>query len=212
MGVETLIKAALGTLNPQADDQWTAEGLPRMDVIEKLVGDKSIVRKQVTDANPEFCREWLVEQIAQIKAEAEVSDAQENSDEPSKQEKEQQEKAQEINPEEAIRQDLLVVSEAIDVLISERSEMDKAIDKLRKQQRFLQEKAQQGHSPKADTMARMDFIKSQNEQRAKRYEKGRRIMEVVGKDGINPLSRLDQAMRRKTARGTRRPPPRTPKQ
>lgn len=51
------IVEALGTLDPANDEQWTADGLPRMDVIEELVGDKSITRADVTNAAPDFTRE-----------------------------------------------------------------------------------------------------------------------------------------------------------
>jgi len=51
------IVEALNTLDPKNDDQWTADGLPRMDVVEGLVGDKSITRADVTNAAPDFTRE-----------------------------------------------------------------------------------------------------------------------------------------------------------
>lgn len=51
------INQALATLDPENDDHWTSDGLPRMEVVEDLVGDKSIKRKDVTDADPEFTRE-----------------------------------------------------------------------------------------------------------------------------------------------------------
>lgn len=50
------IREALATLDPDTDDHWTVDGMPRMDVIEALVGDTLIVRKQVTDAAPDFTR------------------------------------------------------------------------------------------------------------------------------------------------------------
>ncbi len=58
MGVEPqAIKEALTLLDPTDDSHWTSDGMPRMDVIESIVEDKSIVRADVTNADPEFCRE-----------------------------------------------------------------------------------------------------------------------------------------------------------
>lgn len=51
------IKDALAQLDPLNDDHWTADGLPRMDVIEALMDDKSVTRKMVTDVAPNFSRE-----------------------------------------------------------------------------------------------------------------------------------------------------------
>ncbi len=206
MGDKTITEA-LGLIDPAEDYQWTSEGLPRMDVIERMVGDRAITRKEVTDADPEFCREVAIQRRAS--APREESD---NGPDSEVQEQGRQEKAQgEIDPEEAVRDALLAVSTEIEALTAERAEIDKAIDQQMLQQQKLQHLSQSQHSATADMKARIAFVHSQNDQRAKRFERGRKIMAVIGKHGLNPLSRLDQAMRRKTARGTRRPPPRTPR-
>ncbi len=49
------IQAALAKLDAANDEHWTADGMPRMDVMEELVGE-SITRKDVTDALPDFSR------------------------------------------------------------------------------------------------------------------------------------------------------------
>jgi len=206
MGVEITIYDALGCLNPEDDNNWTSDGLPRMDVIEKLMDDKAIIRQQVTDADPEFCRE-VASQRRAAKAIAQ-SEAKEIEDEQSLQ---RQEETQEVNPEEALRAEIQAVSQEIETLASEEAEVAKHKKELTTHLRRLQEKTNREHSASADTIARIAFIRSQAIQRQKRYEKGRKIMAIIGKDGLNPMSRLDQAMRRKTARGTRRPAPRKPR-
>lgn len=50
------IAEALKELNPTNDEHWTADGLPRMDVVEGLIGDKSITRADVTNTQPDFNR------------------------------------------------------------------------------------------------------------------------------------------------------------
>ncbi len=51
------IRHALAALDPKNDDQWTADGLPRVDVVANMTGDKALQRQDITDADPEFTRE-----------------------------------------------------------------------------------------------------------------------------------------------------------
>lgn len=53
------IKAALVQMDKTNDDHWTADGLPRMDVLQKVMNDETVTRKMVTDADPQFTRETL---------------------------------------------------------------------------------------------------------------------------------------------------------
>lgn len=50
------ILEALAQLDPLDDDQWTADGAPRVDVVEKIVGE-DVKRQDIVDADPEFNRE-----------------------------------------------------------------------------------------------------------------------------------------------------------
>lgn len=242
MGAITL-KDALESLDPANDAQWTADGLPRMDVVETLIGDKAITRIDVTEADLEFCREVSVQRRDEAKKAKEADEAQkakeakevEEADEAKKaEEADEAKKAEEvelarkaeekqndthpemqtetpkINPQEQLRADILALDEQIKELGVEKNAIEKIITETQCQRDALQQKSFGSHSAKEDTKARMVFIKSQNKARAERYERGRRILQIVGKDGLNPKCRLDQAMTRKTARGTRRPPPRTP--
>lgn len=209
MGAIT-IKQALESLDPENDAQWTHDGLPRMDVVEKLVDDKAITRKDVTEADPEFCRD-----TAKVRNVAEAEKAKENENDihPEVQAGDKEKtKAPQISPEEQLRADILVIDEAINDATADRTAIDKTITKMHAQRDALQNKCHRTHTPAADTKARMDFIESQNKARAARFAKGQMILKIVGKDGLNPKCKLDQAMMRKTARGTKRPPPRTPSQ
>lgn len=216
MGAHLTIQAALGTLDPENDDLWTAEGLPRMDVIEKLVGGTAPTRKQITEADPEFSRDTAkVRNVTtaqeQLDAEIKRLEEQERKDHEDTPEKERETKAQ-ISPEEELAATIVALGAEIDEMTSNRSVIDKLLDQMKKQMSNLQAKALIGNTPKADTIARMLHIKSQNELRVARHAKGRSIMALIGKDGMNPKSRLDQAYSRKTQRGTKRPKPRTPRQ
>lgn len=216
------INEALGHINPSDDAHWTSDGLPRMEVIEQMVGTHSITRKEVTDSHPEFCREWLIDNIAKAKAhvESEAEAAKEESDnEPSTQSmsrgqerRETETQTPQVSPEEALKAQIQEVGQAIEDLAKEEATIGKQKDALIKLLSQLQHKTFEQHSAAADTKARMVFIKSQQEQRAGRHARGRKIMALIGKDSINPQSKIDQAMRRKTARGMKRPPARTPRQ
>jgi len=51
---EEILEAVRG-LNPQNDEHWTADGLPRLDAVENLLGS-DVSRKAVTNAAPDFTR------------------------------------------------------------------------------------------------------------------------------------------------------------
>ncbi|QDP53462.1 MAG: hypothetical protein GOVbin4933_8 [Prokaryotic dsDNA virus sp.] len=49
------ILEAVRDLDPQNDEHWTADGLPRLDAVENLLGG-DVSRKAVTNAAPDFTR------------------------------------------------------------------------------------------------------------------------------------------------------------
>lgn len=51
------ILEALAKLDPADDTQWTDDGGPRMDVLQKLTDDKALTRAKVNEAAPQFSRE-----------------------------------------------------------------------------------------------------------------------------------------------------------
>lgn len=60
------IKEALSTLDPGDDSQWTNEGLPRIDVVANLTGDKSLKRPDITSVAPQFNREAAVKSKTEL--------------------------------------------------------------------------------------------------------------------------------------------------
>ena len=50
------ILEAVRALDPHNDEHWTADGLPRLDAVENLLG-ASVNRKSVTNAAPDFSRQ-----------------------------------------------------------------------------------------------------------------------------------------------------------
>ena len=51
------ILIALDKLDPAVDEQWTADGLPVVAVVQELAEDESITRKMITDVAPFFTRD-----------------------------------------------------------------------------------------------------------------------------------------------------------
>lgn len=57
------IDKALAALDPENDDLWTADGLPRVYAVSEAV-EYEVTRKQITDAAPEFIRPGQSEEAA----------------------------------------------------------------------------------------------------------------------------------------------------
>ncbi len=50
---------ALDNLDPDNDAHWTANGLPRLDVLRVLTTNEALTRQEVTDVNPAFTRDTM---------------------------------------------------------------------------------------------------------------------------------------------------------
>lgn len=53
------VQDALANLDPDNDAHWTANGLPRMDVMQTLTHNEALTRQAVIDADPNFTREGV---------------------------------------------------------------------------------------------------------------------------------------------------------
>lgn len=54
------LKAVLLRLDPDQEDHWTDDGLPRISAVHEIGGDKSVTRAQITDAAPGLTRDTAV--------------------------------------------------------------------------------------------------------------------------------------------------------
>lgn len=57
MDTNKAILAALEKLDPENDEHWTSDGLPRVDVVANLSGHKQVQRAEITSTAPKFTRE-----------------------------------------------------------------------------------------------------------------------------------------------------------
>lgn len=159
------IKLALGDLDHQNDEHWTADGLPRVDVIRQLTADDSITRQDITNAAPKFARE-------------------EKAPRP-KEEKE------EVLP--SLEEAEAAVREAKETLDLAKMEYDRArreADKIRLRMEGTPEDRR-----KRVTKQCRDYIERSNQERRAEYERRKQISEAMGVKFEFTPSKLDQALR-----------------
>lgn len=59
------INEFLARLDPSNDEHWTADGLPRMDVLHVILGKDTMTRQDLTGLAPEFTREVAIKLAAE---------------------------------------------------------------------------------------------------------------------------------------------------
>ena len=77
------IKEALAKLDPVDDAHWTGDGMPRMDVLQKMTLSSDLSRTQVTNAAPDFTRASALETVIAIPGEDENVEASPESEQAS---------------------------------------------------------------------------------------------------------------------------------
>ncbi len=226
------IKTALASLDPTNEEQWTNNGSPRMDVIQKLMNDDSISRKMVTDANPSFTRETATQEPV------DAQEAKAENDDPAVQEAKPQE-------EEAIKEEvtgididnltpeilkdifsneeaLIAFQNAAVLKVNEWNRSKKLLHNKVINLSRLSEKATNflnrmrrskttGADPTiSNYLAQQKKVREEKAARAKAFiDQGIDANVLIGQ--LSGKSKLDQAMnQRKPARGSTRPDPRMP--
>lgn len=204
------ILAALAQLDMTNDAHWTQEGLPRIDVLEKLLGT-DVKRQEVTDVDPTFTRALL---LAAANSEDTTS----------------------ADPEDTTSADPEDTTDGTGANIDEPDYEDDSVvslETLREQEAELKDLVKEGHTfigaakkriaelevdlvavqkaiiamapMSSNAEAINDYIKSQNKSRADRYERRKLVESQVDLSTLNVRSPLDQAMARKNTRGASRP-------
>ena len=227
------IKEALAKLDPSDDAFWTGDGMPRMDVLQKMTLTPDLSRTQVTNAAPDFTRASVLEAETIDPAEDDNVEASPTSEQASEASEEVIEipggsdvmveaeapdipEAPEIvtsAPEKPVSvpaTKLEALQAALAIHTDAMNEADAASDQVNDLNRQID--AIMKADPHAATAGIRDYIKMQNKVRAERAGRARRFM---GNSGANPSdvakalevrSPLDKAMHgRKPARGSQRP-------
>jgi hypothetical protein len=183
------IKEALLQLDPENDAQWTEDGLPRLDVVQEMVGpDYVVTREVINSADSEFCRN---------KANAK------NRREPDavrKSEKKTAETNQAVTPE--------VLLSEIGRLVEQRESLNKVIDVKRREYARLIERRERVLAGQDSTKTNIAYVRHQTRLRAAKAAeaaKGRELLRGIDPASLNAKAPIDAAMARKNTRGRNRP-------
>lgn len=212
------IKAALAELDPLNDDQWTAEGAPRIEAISNILG-QSVTRKEVTDAAPLFNRaNPSLDEVAQGEKEetkktpdpllSEEPTDDNREDTPYITEKDYRETSGPVD-QSATVEDLRQRQEKMEPILEAMIKAHKQLgDQIAAYTAKLDEV--KGHLEIVDpnssnAEAISDYIKSQNKSREDRLERRNIVLQGLTEKDLRFKSPLDEAFSRKNTRGTARP-------
>lgn len=228
----TIIQA-LKQLDVGNDAHWTASGAPLMSVMEELTGNSDLTRAMVTEAAPLFSRDSpeLPEETpgdteqpkGDMSGETQTETPPEVTEDPpekppetpleqptSENDEDEDDEGDEDESPEDRRARLLEehkaaqekVHEIRGALVEGKKMLEKAMAESDRIAEMLYEEPSHGANQQAIT----DYIKSQAKQRAARLNRRQKVLEALGPDEASgSASQLDQAMSRKTKRGTHRP-------
>ena len=206
---------ALRSLDATVDENWTADGAPIVAVVSKLVG-QNLTRAMITEAAPKFSRESkelpgdnpdqaslpnLADTSPEEQAEVEKIL---NDDEPFKSTE------PEAEPNEPTELELaeFKVSELNKALVQSirDSEAAKKLVGTITDALTVAEQARNDLIPNnGNQEAITAYIRSQHAERARRAGTQLEVLKGLDLAALDPRSKIDQAMARKTARGTARP-------
>lgn len=190
---------ALATMDPSKDDQWTGDGLPRLELLQKLTENPKLTRKEVTDAAPAFTRDSM-------QADPEPKEEPDPKEEPevvlSRDEPAKPLEPETINSRAQERYEAIAVE--ADALVAEKRKLDEQLKRLAAEQQRLQPFVKApGYDHNEDQKARMEFIESQKKIRAARAGRNSEVFKALGLKP--PTSPLEAAMSRRDTPQSRRP-------
>ena len=209
------IAAVLKEMDPLDDDQWTGNGDPKVSYIKEKTGLEEVTRHMIFEADPSFNRmspDAEPEQEQKPEVTDPEDDEQENAsvehlsnlDEPMT-EKQFAIFLRDVPAEDLRDVELLLKNQQIDIS----RQADYLVDlkfRVKRAVGFVQSRIKREVPDSSNQEAIRDYLESQKRQRADRAAKRDAVFGQFGNlNDINPRSQLDQAMARKTKRGTKRP-------
>jgi len=225
------IRAALAQLDTKNNDQWTGDGLPAIDAVNKLVKG-SVRRAEITEAAPKFTRDnpaLEVQPLAPVtpptaapaasqdqggdaQGQAPGGDTQEQAGDPNAGVAAQELEPLFTDPEDG-DEELSILDAELAEVEAELAEAEAAVaaaQKLVAQAQAARDKVIEAREKARPANANMLGIQAYLErQKATREQKAARAMAIldagIDMKMLQHRSPLDQAMARKTARGTQRP-------
>jgi hypothetical protein len=210
------IDEALKALDKTNTDHWTADGSPRMEVLQELTGDPALTRRKVLEAAPGFTRETaadpvsaepglspateqgsVAQPLAEIETEIETETTDQANDASLDDPDEEEDDLEDVL---AIAEEELAVAEA------ELNERRKVVEALVARRDKLIAARDRERTPHDDQVERMRFIAMQHSMRLERA--GQKALAndlALSARGMTAASPLDQSMARRSGRGFGRP-------
>ena len=189
------IKQALQKLDFENDEHWTSDGLPMISALKEITGTE-LTRQQITQADPEFNRQSLVNQGYEEDADT-SSDAveEESQSEEVKENPEIEILALEIsNLEEKIKVDKESIKTFQDGIVAKQKSLAIAKGKFS----VLCPK-------KTNTQSIQSYLKQENKNRMIRHEERKKVLGNLNPKDFTAMSPIDAALARRRTRGSQRP-------
>lgn len=164
------IQEALDSLDTENDDLWTDDGLPLVEEVEKLVGEK-LTRREITTTEPDFNRE---------KARGKKGTSKEQKPEPEQSgpppEAGTGQLSTETPPEPTTKEELIdykirELDELINALVEDRNGLQSKIDGLQRQRDSLQSQVFAKDTSKRQMEDRLKYLETQNRLRMEKAER-----------------------------------------
>lgn len=202
------IKAGLLTLKPENADQWTADGLPKVDAL----GIPGLKRADITAVAPQFTRENPTLEIKAPEEDANPEEGAEDESEESNPEEHEASDDEEASDEEGDEEVQVTSNDPVKVAAEEVARLEKLQNDV---SRDL-DKARHAYDALVDAQAKeqgyrtsqhdiMDYIASQRKLREERGARHRAVMNSgFDLSAVGPAP-IDRAMARNTGRGGQRP-------
>lgn len=205
------IKEALGQLDTLNDEQWTSEGMPKVDVVSTLVGS-TVTRQQIIDAAPKFSRQNTdLDAEEEGAEEEEVQPVEINEDlivDFLKAEPKTVQDFLEFLKDVPVEQ-LLELEEGLreqqSQLNKSRTMLEEFDGRVRQALSFTKARIKRDVPDMSDAEANRAYLRSQAEARAEKAAISQALLKGVDVSALDPRAPIDRAFARKTGRGGQRP-------
>lgn len=209
------INEALALLDPANDEHWTADGAPRVDVVQELTGLEKLVRKDITTAAPNFTRATAAAPEPEPsegddEQEPDAAEQDEGPDSPELAELKAQ--AEELVPEEPsdevraqAREEFAALEAKFKALAKDREDIAKELEQAQKEMDEAYDRMLKVDPDMTNGEAIQEFIKRQNQNRLDRALRTQKILQGIDRKTLDPRAPIDAAMARNNSRGSTRP-------
>lgn len=206
------IKEALSKLDTLDNDQWTADGAPKIETVKELLG-RAVTRQEIVDAAPKFSRENPLfdeapeEPTIDENPEPEIVDT-------SAIEAFADEEPMELGafldvlktvPANQLTAMLEVLRVQEQGVIEHRKRVEEMGLRIRQSVMHVKARIQREVPDVDNQQAIRDYLNSQQQTRAAKHALTHAVLKGIDLKQLDPRAAIDRAMARKTTRGANRP-------